>query len=97
MSPKSAPTAGDDPYLKEIFALAQLHAALGSSREVFNADIIARGIKDDTPTSQLTKDQFDLINNANTSVHLNGTKPVDGDQESFGRFTDIRSCKTVDR
>ncbi|KAL8795957.1 MAG: hypothetical protein Q9182_007442 [Xanthomendoza sp. 2 TL-2023] len=83
MGPVAITHAGSDPYLKKIFALAQLHAALGSSREVFNADIIARGIKDETPTKKLTKDQFDFINTAITSVHLNSTEVVDGDQDVF--------------
>lgn len=81
--PHAAPYANSDPYLKKLFALASLHAALGSSREVFNADIIARGIKDDTPTKRLTQDQFDLINNANTSVQLEGTQPEISDQDIF--------------
>ncbi|KAL8989290.1 MAG: hypothetical protein Q9169_008390, partial [Polycauliona sp. 2 TL-2023] len=81
--PATVTHAGSDPYLKKIFALAQLHAALGSSREVFNADIIARGIKDETPTKKLTEEQFNLINTTNTSVHLTGTEVVDGDQDIF--------------
>ncbi|KAL8774326.1 MAG: hypothetical protein Q9209_001077 [Squamulea sp. 1 TL-2023] len=81
--PLAVTHAGSDPYLKKIFALAQLRTALGSSREVFNAEIIARGIKDETPTKRLTKEQFDLINTTNTSVHLKSTEPAGDDQDVF--------------
>ena len=72
-----------DPYLEKILALAHLHALLGSSRAQFNADLEARNIQDDTPTKQLSKDQFDLINKSNVTIQLKGTDSAESDQTIF--------------
>ena len=65
-----APSYGN-PFLEKISTLARLHVLLGSTREVFEADITARGLKDDTPTKRLTKEQFDAVNKAIVTVKLN--------------------------
>ncbi|CEO58432.1 hypothetical protein PMG11_03156 [Penicillium brasilianum] len=72
-----------DPYLHKTFTLAKLHALMGSTRDEFNADLEARTFTDTTPTKKLTREQFDLVNKANSTVRLEGTASDESDQDIY--------------
>ena len=73
----------EDKYIKTLLALAAYHSIKGSSKEEFQADWKSRNIADDTPTTPLTKDEFLTVNNANSTVRLQGTETQPTDQTLF--------------
>lgn len=78
-----AMAAHTDPYLHKVFTLAKLHVLMGSTRDEFNADLKARAFTDTTPTKKLTREQFDLVNKANSTVRLEGTASDESDQDIY--------------
>ncbi|OOQ91432.1 hypothetical protein PEBR_00639 [Penicillium brasilianum] len=81
-----------DPYLHRIFTLAKLHALMGSTRDEFNADLEARAFTDTTPTKKLTREQFDLVNKANSTVRLEGTASDESDQDIYDETAMLRTA-----
>lgn len=82
-SDKAMMLAHTDSYMGKVLTLAKLHALLGSSRKEFNDHLASLNIKDEAETKKLTKPQFDLINSANATVQLQGSKTDLDDQTIF--------------
>ncbi|KAL2877588.1 hypothetical protein SGCOL_007114 [Colletotrichum sp. CLE4] len=74
-----------DTYLEKFFALAHVHALLGSTVQEFEADLARRAIPDDTELSKLSPEQFKEINNANATVRLQGNKTSFDDQDIYDK------------
>ncbi|KAJ0381980.1 hypothetical protein COL922a_013473 [Colletotrichum nupharicola] len=74
-----------DTYLEKLFALAHVHALLGSTVQEFEADLARRAIPDDTELSKLSQEEFNQVNNANTTVRLKGNKPESDDQDIYDK------------
>ena len=72
-----------DEYMKKVLALAHLHALLGSTREKFNSDLKARGIKDTAPLTKLSQEEFKAINDATPRVRLQGSATSQSDQQIY--------------
>lgn len=73
-----------DPYLHKTLTLAKLYALMGSTQDEFNADLEARAFTDTTLTKKLTREQFDLVNKANSStMGLKGKASDESDQDIY--------------